>query len=83
MNRHLNLSVTDDVAHALAVFPNGIQQKLVNIAVEWKTNNNGINPSIMLRDLMSALSTLPDDTAKEHVVGLHPFHEIQAPPLRL
>ena len=77
MNRHLNLSVTDDVAHALAVFPNGIQQKLVNIAVEWKTNNS-INPS-SIRDLMSALSTLPDDTAKEHVVGLRPFHEIQAP----
>ena len=70
--------LTDDVAHALTVFPNGIQQKLVNIAVEWKTNNS-INPSSMLRDLMSALSTLPDDTAKEHVVGLRPFHEIQAP----
>ena len=61
------------------MFPNGIQQKLVNIAGEWKTNNNSINPSIMLRDLMSVLSTLPDDTAKEHVVGLRPFHEIQAP----
>ena len=76
MYRHLNL--TPDAECKLAKFKNGVQQELLKLASEWKANNNSINPSKMLLTLIFHLSTLPDDTAKEYVLGLRAFDEIQA-----